>query len=406
MQNPNVAILHYSAPPVIGGVESTIAAHARLLASHGYPVRVVTGRGEAFDARVPVQVIPALDSKHALVLKVNAQLTRGIVSEDFDSLAASIREGLSAALTDADICIAHNVLTLHKNLALTYALFGLARSTRMRLIGWCHDFAWQDPLYAHELHAGRPWDLLRQPWAEAQYVVVSEARRRDLAQLLNLEEEAIEVVPPGLNPGDFLSVTPAVRSWMHSGSLLQGSPLLLLPARVTRRKNIELAIEITAALRALGLSATLMVMGPLGPHNPANRVYLDELLALRRARDVERAVVFMQEYGEVTDAQRRDLYLLADALLFTSMREGFGIPILEAGLTRLPIFCSDIAPFRESAGPYAQYFKLDETPALIARRIADWFERDACYQLKQRVLCDYSWPRIMADRIEPLLKEN
>jgi glycosyltransferase involved in cell wall biosynthesis len=146
-------------------------------------------------------------------------------------------------------------------------------------------------------------------------------------------------------------------------------------------------------------------MGPLGAHNPANAIYLDELRDLRRARGVEDAVVFLQEQGNVNDAARRDLYALADALLFPSAREGFGIPILEAGIARLPIFCADLAPFRESAGEWANYFALDETPAAIAARIADALARDARYRLKQRVVREYAWQRIFAEKIEPLLKQ-
>src|SRR5581483_1749305 len=118
--------------------------------------------------------------------------------------------------------------------------------------------------------------------------------------------------------------------------------------------------DITAALAARGYAPKLVVMGPLGPHNPANRAYLAELKA-RAGEDI----VFLQEYGEVGNAERRDLYALADALLLPSAREGFGIPILEAGLARFPIFCSDIPPFHESARELAHYFALDEPPPEI-----------------------------------------
>ena len=42
----SVAILHFAAPPIIGGVESTIYHHARLLAEAGYEITVITGRGD------------------------------------------------------------------------------------------------------------------------------------------------------------------------------------------------------------------------------------------------------------------------------------------------------------------------------------------------------------------------
>jgi glycosyltransferase involved in cell wall biosynthesis len=169
---------------------------------------------------------------------------------------------------------------------------------------------------------------------------------------------------------------------------------------------MELGIQITAALRALGLSPKLIVMGPLGPHNAANVDYLRELNSLGASLGVSEDVIFLQEHGAVSDAARRDLYLLADLLLFPSLREGFGIPILEAGLARLPVFCSDIPPFHESAGPWANYIGLDETPAAIAARLAARLEEDTAHRLRRRVLEEYNWASLLTKKIVPLLEET
>ncbi len=403
---PRMAILHYAAPPTIGGVESTLAMQARLFADHGYPVKIITGRGEPFDPRVPVQVLPLLDSRHAFVERVNQKLANGIVTTEFHSLTIAIRRVLERALAESDLCIAHNIATLHKNLALTCALHEIALTRRPRVIAWSHDFAWDDPGYAKDVRAGWPWDLMRQAWPGVRYVVVSEARRKELATLLGLSESAIVVIPPGLDALAFFGVSATTARWVNDLHLLDAAPLLLLPARVTRRKNIELAIEITAALRDGGYTPKLLVMGPLGPHNPANVLYLNELRALQANLNARDQVIFLQEYGPVDDLMRRDLYWLADALLFPSTREGFGIPILEAGLARLPIFCTDLPVFHESAGEAVHYFTLDDSPAEIAREMADWFARDPRYQLKQRVLREYAWERIFIERIEPLVLEG
>lgn len=403
---PRIALLHYAAPPTIGGVESTLAMHARLFADHGYAVKVITGRGERFDARVPVHVLPLLDSRHAFVERVNQKLANGIATIEFHSLTIAIRRLLERALTEVDVCIAHNVATLHKNLALTCALYEIVLTRHPRLIAWSHDFAWDDPVYAKDMRTGLPWDLLRQTWDGVEYVVVSEARRKELATLLGVSEAAITVIPPGLDALAFFGVSATTAQWVHTLNLLDAAPLLLLPARVTRRKNIELAIQITAALRDQGYTPKLLVMGPLGPHNPANTSYLNELHALRANLNARDQVIFLQEYGVVDDTTRRDLYWLADALLFPSTREGFGIPMLEAGLARLPIFCADIPVLHESAGESAHYFSLDESPTQIANEIANVLAQDARYRLKQRVLREYAWERIFTERIEPLvLKE-
>ncbi|MGE5141141.1 MAG: glycosyltransferase, partial [Rudaea sp.] len=249
MPKTRIALLHYASPPVVGGVESTIGAQARLLTDAGYDVRIVTGRGDCFDTRVPVEVIPELGSSHPRVLGVQRALAAGVVDADFRSLVLDLSGRLSAAL-DVDVCIAHNLLTLHKNLAATAALRDLSGAGAVRLVAWSHDFAWSDPIYAPDVHPGFPWDLLRQPWRGVRNVVVSDSRRQELASLLEVDPGEIKAIPPGIDPLEFLGVSAAAASWTAEFGLLEAAPLLLLPARVTRRKNIELAIEITAALRS------------------------------------------------------------------------------------------------------------------------------------------------------------
>ncbi len=136
-----LALLHYASLPTIGGVEFCIASHARLLAALGHEVTIVTGRGEQFDSRIPVHTIPLIDSKDSRVLRVNQQLSRGIVTEEFYLLASSIRIALQDELSKVDVCVAHNILTLHKNLALSYALHEIALTQSVNMIGWCHDLA-------------------------------------------------------------------------------------------------------------------------------------------------------------------------------------------------------------------------------------------------------------------------
>ena len=65
-----IALLHYSSPPIVGGVESVLAHHARLLANDGHEVTILAGRGENYDQRIPVQILPRLDSRHAEVMEV------------------------------------------------------------------------------------------------------------------------------------------------------------------------------------------------------------------------------------------------------------------------------------------------------------------------------------------------
>ena len=72
-----VGLLHYSGPPVVGGVESTLAQHARFLATIGMTPCLIVGMGEVFDPRVDVRLVPAVGSREPEVLAVKAELDGG-----------------------------------------------------------------------------------------------------------------------------------------------------------------------------------------------------------------------------------------------------------------------------------------------------------------------------------------
>jgi mannosylglucosylglycerate synthase len=408
-----IALVHYTSPPIIGGVEAVLGRHARLLADRGCDVRVVTGRGGALGARIRVRHLPLLDSRHPRVLAVTAQLAEGRVTPAFAALSAQIQEGLERALAGASVCVVHNALTLHKNLALTAALHRMAaKRPPIRFVAWCHDLAWINPQYREELHAGQPWRLLTTPLPGATYVAVSRDRQRALSAALRLSASQIEVIPNGIDPAAFLHLSPAGRWLADTLRLWDQQIVLLLPVRITRRKQIEYALRVTGELVRRELSVRLLVTGPLGAHNPRNRTYFDELRALRAALGLEEQVVLCAEVpgprGEpftLSDRVVADLYAMADALLLPSREEGFGLTLLEAGLARVPAFVSEIPPFREIGGDALQTFGLDDSPAVCAQRIVHGLMDDRAYRLRRRILATYAWDVIMRDRIMPLLTQ-
>src|SRR5690606_17181679 len=115
-----------------------------------------------------------------------------------------------------------------------------------------------------------------------------------------------------------------------------------------------------------------IVTGPPGPHNPSNPGYLGELLQLRDELALTETAHFLYAYGSSDeplipdDTTMANLYQLADGLLFPSTQEGFGMPVLEAGLAGIPVFAADLPPLRSTGGDDALYFEpLMETPEQI-----------------------------------------
>ena len=141
-----IALLHYTSPPIVGGVESVIGHQARLMKEDGQTVVIFSGRGEIFDSNIPVVQLPLLDSRNREVLNMKKELDLGHHFPAFDILRDKIRKILLENLQGFDILIAHNVVSLHKNLPLTAALFDAYTSTGFpHLILWHHDLAWTTP---------------------------------------------------------------------------------------------------------------------------------------------------------------------------------------------------------------------------------------------------------------------
>ncbi|HSR21496.1 MAG TPA: glycosyltransferase family 4 protein [Anaerolineales bacterium] len=404
----DVAILHHAANPILGGVENVMRAHSRLLAKAGHRVRIVAGRGSQVDPDVEFVKIPLVDSQAPEVLAVKPALDSGTVPREFDRLTSEVESRLAEGLRGTELVFAHNVCSLNKNLALTAALLRLSeKQASPRLVLWHHDLAWTTPRYRSELHPGYPWDLLRSDWPRAVQVTISEFRRRELADLLRVPTDRIRVVPNGIDVTGFLGIGAEAGEIVQRFALLEAAPLLLLPVRITRRKNIDLALQILQQLKKKHADVMLLVTGPAGPHNPANREYLDNLLALRKSLNLEDRAVFVSAASgrAISDEALGGLYRLADALILTSTEEGFGIPILEAALAGIPCFCPDIAPLRELGGEDIHYFPPGADAALMAEQMSAVFSVSKPYVLRKRVLREHTWSRIYAEHLLPLLKE-
>jgi glycosyltransferase involved in cell wall biosynthesis len=413
MKRPGTAILHYTAPPVVGGVEAVIQAHVRMFIQAGYPVTVIAGRGEeaALPANASSVLIPEMDSQHSQVVQMSAMLEQGEVPPDFNDMVNQLIGTLTPVLSRFDNVIIHNLFTKHFNLPLTAALHLLLDAGTIRhCIAWCHDFTWTSPSSRSKVHPGYPWDLLRTYRSDVTYVVVSQRRRQTLAALLGCPPERIHVIYNGVDPDVLLGLSAEGYGLVTGLGLLQSDLVLLMPVRVTQAKNIEYALHVVAALKAHGCRPKLIVTGPPDPHDARSTTYLDRLRALRRQLDVEDEMRFVFESGPnpdepfAIDAQMvGDLFRVCDVMFMPSHREGFGMPVLEAGLVGVPVVCTNVPAAEEIGGADVTLFDAAEEPTHLAKRILAWAEQSPVHRLRRRVRQNYTWSAIFNRDIKPLV---
>lgn len=400
----------------MGGVEAVIHAQTRAFATAGYPVIVAAGRGDpaVFEGKGELLLIPEMDSQHPTVLAVSSSLEKGQIPPDFEQLVVGLTSRLAQVISKHDNLIAHNLFTKHFNLPLTAALHRLLDEGLLRnAIAWCHDFSWTSASSRLKLHPGYPWDLLKSYRPDLTYVTVSKERRSALARLLVQPMETVKVIYNGVDPGELLGLSQTGLDLIHRLRIFECDLVLLMPVRITRAKNIEFALQLMAALKDLGCKPKLIVTGPPDPHDEQSLLYYRELLSLREQLEVEAEAHFIFESGP--DPQQPftidavvvgDLYRVSDLMLMPSHYEGFGMPVLEAGLAGVPVLSTKTPAAIEIGGGDIDLFEPRTEPSIVAGNILNWQRHDRVQGLRRRVRRSYTWDSIFQRDILPLLTRN
>jgi len=391
-----VALLHYSTWPDMGGVENVVRDQANMLVRAGHEVKVLTGAGLNTGEGFEFVLLPELAPDFELNKSVRAVLDRGQSDQNFAKYRSALMEALDAALVGMDVTFVHNIFTMHYNLACTQALHDL--SPRHKMVAWTHDLTATNSDFALPNPTQPPWNLMRTSSRDVTYVATSDLRAAEIKAHLKPSVEP-QVIPDMVDPVRLFGLTPEMRPALAALEIPWRDFVFLLPARVMVRKNIDFAIEIVKKLRELGRNPLLLITGAKVPDSPASEHY-GAFLRQSLPKDLRDHVVFLSDYFLVQDDTLRDLYLLSDCLLFPSRQEGFGLPVLEAALHRMPVWCGDIPSFRALEGSGS--FLLDDLAKLP--EALGWLEAQSSFRQQRRCRRLFDPAIVYSKYYEPLLK--
>jgi glycosyltransferase involved in cell wall biosynthesis len=212
----------------------------------------------------------------------------------------------------------------------------------------------------------------------------SRAARSEIAEDLSIQADRIDVVPHG--PGADPAAMPTPASTVRERLGLGPGPLVLAVSALLAHKNVGALVEAMNTVRSRVPDAVLVV--------PANPTPLgDRLLERTRQLGLEDAVVFP---GWVEAADLEGLYAAATAFAFPSLREGFGLPVLEAMRRGLPVACSNASAVPEVAGDAALLFdprKPEEIADAVTRLLTDRALAADLADRGMRRAAEFTWQR-------------
>ncbi len=207
--------------------------------------------------------------------------------------------------------------------------------------------------------------MIRRSLLRGQRVVaVSETTRNDLQTLFPKIANHIAVVRNGVDPIFHRLPTTAELDDCLS-RLGVALPYLLFVGNPKPHKNLEgLLRAYAAAITTSDIEENLTCVGDRGNHS-------DELRRLCSTLEIGDRV---QLIGHVSRSDLACLYRAASLLLFPSLYEGFGLPVVEAMASATPVLASDVPAVREVAGNAADFFDpndVDTMKTALLRLLGD-----------------------------------
>ncbi|KVD45968.1 glycosyl transferase family 1 [Burkholderia sp. ABCPW 11] len=205
-------------------------------------------------------------------------------------------------------------------------------------------------------------------WREADQVLcVSTAWAATMRETFGVD---VSVVPNGVDVARFARVDHADMRAVRQRFGLLGAPMVLAIGGIEQRKNSIALLEAFARLRGTMPDARLVIAGgaSLLDHDAYARRFVARAEALGLGIGVDQPVV---PTGPLDDAALVALMHCADVVSMVSIREGFGLVVLEGLACGKPVVVSAIEPFTEYLDEHACVWADPADVASIADALHD-----------------------------------
>jgi glycosyltransferase involved in cell wall biosynthesis len=213
-------------------------------------------------------------------------------------------------------------------------------------------------------------------------MTISESGRQDVHRFYNIPLDRIDIVRPGVSQRFSPRNIDEVEAFRHREQL---SPRFILHVGTLQpRKNIEVLVDAFAQLSQPDLE--LVLVGGKGWSYHSIFAHVRDLGLADKVRFA----------GYVSDADLPLWYNAAAALVYPSVYEGFGLPVIQAMACGTPVIAAKTSAIPEAAGSAALFFDPHDITALAEHIAAVLDDPQIAVTMRQQGLaqaCEFSWQK-------------
>ncbi|MBL7155394.1 MAG: glycosyltransferase family 4 protein [Candidatus Portnoybacteria bacterium] len=272
-----------------------------------------------------------------------------LTKKQFEQESDSIAQKIVQKTKDIEIVIIENPFLgdYHLPAMLAYSLYAKKyKPLGTKVFFRIHDFYRDFPKYYRKfqkLFSPREIKDIVKGQGVDGFLIVNQALREKLIKA-GIKKEKIFYLPNGLDSRLFSQpLSKEDRNLIYQNLGVTLPKILLYPVRVIPRKNIEEAILLVSFIRYLTKdNYILLIAGKIEKKDPLSQDYYRMLKKLAKIANfpiifTEEAWPLEREYDQRRKIKKfsiGDLYQIAQAILMTSLKEGFGYPFLECWLAK------------------------------------------------------------------------
>jgi len=409
---PSIGLVHYTYPPIIGGVEKIVFDHAQLFAKYGYDTNIFAGEGKNDNKLINLVIVPEFRSLGI----TNPILREEILTQDgyppgYHQLKDVIYEKIETFFKSVDIFFIHNILTFTFNPCLNAAFIDYINNHKeKKFVAWIHDVILDSMRKKKTFNNKSLAEMLYKPLDGVKYVGISNFLKKTLVEDIGFPSSLITIIPNGIDIPTLLNLHQQTLRIIPKYRMLDVDPLIFLPTKIMKHKNIDLCLKILFELKQRGLNPMLIITAKNFPHHK-DISYLDYIDDIINKLGLIKNVIFLhneveEKYRDIEYKIVDDFYRLSDIVFFLSSYENFGLPLLESGITKTPILVSNLEVFKEIESENIFYADIEnENSQKIAEKVVNILKSNKQISFFRKVKRAYNFDSIFQTKIIPFINE-